>query len=149
MKKLDHVLGFFLTLCEMLIEAIVPLFDFLCLIISAALTMALVIGIVSIVKLDTASDVVAQLGICTAIAFILGVGYWLIARVFRIHTKDLLFFVTAGFYGGYYSCCIAYACVLISNYTTDELTGVRVLIGLALTATLAFCPQAVKKLKRR
>lgn len=149
MKKLDCVIGFGLTLCEKFIEAIVPVFYFLCLLASAILAMTLVFNIVSIVEIDTMSDAIGQLKIGALAALILGVGYRLIVKVFRIRNWDFLFSVKVGFYGGYYSCCMAYACVLISNYTTDELTGVRVLIGLVLIATLAFCPQAVKKLKRR
>lgn len=149
MKKLDYVFGFFLTLCEKFIEAIVPVFYFLCLLASAILAMTLVLNIVSIVEIDTMSDAIGQLKIGALVALVLGVGYWLIVKVFRIRNWDFLFFVKLGFYGGYYCSCMISACGLIGLFAADKLSGIGTLIGLALAATLALCPQAVKKLKRR
>ena len=149
MKKLDYVFVGFLTLCEKFIEAIVPVFYFWCLLASAILAMTLVFNIVSIVEIDTMSNAIGQLKIGALAALILGVGYWLIVKVFRIRNWDFLFSVKVGFYGGYYCSCMISACGLIGLFAADKLSGIGTLIGLALAATLALCPQVVKKLKRR
>lgn len=126
-----------------------PLFYCLCLLASAILAMTLVFNIVSIVETDTMSDVIRQLEISALAALVLGVGYWLAVKVFCIRNWDFLFFVKVGSYGGYYCFCMISACGLIDLFVTDRLSGIRTLVGLALTATVALCPQVAKKLKRR